>query len=198
MRLTCSCCVRFLAELAFDLLDGQGGEGAHRIEVARGQRPVRLVAEAAEAAVDAAVAEPQRHVEVRADRQRRGDRKRQRLGMIAGVDDQLGQPALQDPVAKGVFLRLGIAGLGRCGLVRIDVGELAAAVDEAGGEGDVHAQMDAHRLEDAVDRLIGRGLAGGAGEDVRQGVGHLAASFAAKAEAKVKVPLRPQRPRSGR
>ena len=172
--------LRFLAELAFDLLGGQGRERANRIQIARGQGPVRLVAEAAEAAIDAAVAEPQRHVEVRADRQRGGDRKRHRLGMIPGVDDQLGQPALQDPVAIGLFLRLGIAGLRRCGLVRIDMGELAAAVDEAGGEGDVHAQMGAHRLEDAVDRLVGRGLSDGAGEEVRQGIGHLGPSLSSK------------------
>ena len=97
-----------------------------------------------------------------------------------GVDDQLGQLPLQDLVAIGVFLRLGIARLGGGGPVGIDMGELAAAVDEARGEGDVHAEMGAHRLEDAVDRLGGRRLAGGFGENMRQRLGHCVPAIARK------------------
>ena len=58
-----------LAQLPLDLAGGEIGEGAHRQEVALGQRPVRHMAEAAEAAVDGAVGEAQRHIEVRADRE---------------------------------------------------------------------------------------------------------------------------------
>ena len=91
-------------------------------EIARGQSPVRLVAETAEAAVDAAVAEPQRHVEVGADRQRRGNRQLLASAWSLASTISSGSRPCRS-ASNSVFLRLGIAGFagaGRWELIRVN------------------------------------------------------------------------------
>ena len=141
-----------IAEVVLDLADRQAGEGAHHLHVARTDPVIRVAAEGAEAAIDAPVAQPQRHIQMATDGERLGDRQRAGERDLGRIGDQLGQPPLENMKAVAFFLRFAKAWLVRDGQVGRDMREFAFAVFVVTtDERDLHSQMVAHRIEDAID-----------------------------------------------
>ena len=139
-------------QIALDQLHRQISEGAQGGGVAVSQRPVRGAVDAAEGAVEAAIAQPQRDIEMRGDRQAERDPDRQGRRKFARIMHQFRQFALQHQSAQRFGQGLCIAGRYGHRAVGPDVGKFAQVIDDPRGESDLHPEMAADRIKDAVDR----------------------------------------------
>ncbi len=126
-------------------------ERLQHAQVAIVERAIGLEAEAAESAVDAAVAQPDRHAEMRPDRHRAGHFQRGGFGDGGGVGDQLRDASGDDLAAIAAVIGKAVADLDRAVAGGVDVAHHHRVGDEFGCEGDVHPEMRADRLKDAVD-----------------------------------------------
>ena len=150
---------------AFDPFGDQPGKAFQDRQVTFGHGPVRLARQRAEAAPHGAVGQPQGGVEVAADRQEFGDSQRRGKGVIGRIADQFGQHAIEDvpAIARPRAVRESPAPIGSSRSVLTWVSSRCFILDIARDEGNLHAQMAAHRSQDAFDARVLHQLEGSGG-----------------------------------
>ena len=137
-----------------------GGRQFQTLDVALVQFGFAFDVEAAEHAVDPPVRHPDRHADVRSHAVEAGG---QSLLFTHARDalDQMGQPAVEDALADGVFERCGLAPLyAQCIALGFDVPEHAPAVDELAHEYHLQAQLLPNDDQQVPDGAIDRDLSG--------------------------------------
>jgi hypothetical protein len=131
-------------------------KGLHHLKVAIIQRRIGVETEAAESAVESAVAETKRYAQIRADRYfpRRGDRHC--LGYGCCVRNQLRQPTFHDFLAVTILERDGITQFDwRSPRFRVEMAEETPVAQELGNEADIHSQMGTDRSQNPVHAIVG-------------------------------------------
>ena len=131
------------------------GEHVHQRLVALAQGLVRGEAGRAERAVQRAVAEDDRHGDVRADPRQSGGRQLHGLGEVAQVGDDLRQLLVEDRLAQRRGLHLGRTLLEQEGHRRLDDLEVLGHPVEAAEERDAEAQGVLGRPQQVSDLLLG-------------------------------------------
>ncbi|MFO7856297.1 MAG: hypothetical protein R6V44_13995 [Paracoccaceae bacterium] len=148
-----------VVEGAADLFSAQGREHLGRLQVALAQRRAGQRVHAAERAVEAAVLAPDRHGDVAADAEPRGEGERCAARILRRFGDDLRDAAQGGFPAVGLLQRQAVAGAeGRAAGVGVHGAQPPRPVHEFGEVGHLHPRMPAHRLERASDDPVGRML----------------------------------------
>jgi hypothetical protein len=129
---------------------------AQDAEVAGRQASIRREAEAAQRPVRLAVRVPERHAQMRPDRQVAGDRHLRGRRILGRIVHHAGHQALGHVVAEALLERRVGSDHDRV-LRRLGVGEAEHPVtrDELRDEADIHRQMAADRPQDGEDLFAG-------------------------------------------
>ncbi|MDR6357810.1 hypothetical protein Q3H58_004481 [Pseudomonas psychrotolerans] len=146
----------------------QFGEGTHQFQIAWTQGRIGLVPEAAERPIQLAVAESDRHAQVRSNGHAAGLRNQARGTHGTGIGNQLGQVSGHYLLTIALAERDDVAGLERRLGLGVHMAKDAILLAKFGEKGHVHVQVGAQGMQHLVDITLAAQVTGAQADHIQQ------------------------------